>query len=42
LVGENGDVLFRDANHLSLAGSARIAPDIAARIKQIIKGQTNE
>lgn len=42
LVGENGDVLFRDANHLSLAGSARIAPDIAARIEQIIKGQTNE
>jgi|GEM_PF-429866 len=42
LVGENGDVLFRDANHLSLAGSARIVPDIAARIEQIIKGLTNE
>ncbi|MFN7225135.1 MAG: acyltransferase family protein [Paracoccaceae bacterium] len=37
LVAENGDVLFRDLNHLSLAGSARVVDKIADKIAAIME-----
>lgn len=41
LVDEAGVVLYRDANHLSLPGVALIVPDIAAKIIEIARDDTD-
>lgn len=41
LVAPDGEVLYRDGNHLSLPGAARVVPEIAAKIAEIAKGGTD-